>query len=205
MKNAKQKLNAKGLQQRNLREVEIDHMPIQVATDLLCDPARRMSSRERRTLQAARARCFVSTAQRIPAEVKLTEKLHDKPIQQIGKWAHRAKESRDKLQAQYAALIALQAQSEQSGTPDPILMRHITGINLRAAQIDRFLDAAGVELANRRSLTLGLTDPKGDFLFDPALRRIFYWSIPVTARKASGRWCRIRSIPDYANPTFADR
>ena len=206
MKNAKQKLNAYGLQQRGLRRVEVDHMPVAVATDLLCDPARRQTNSERKALHAARQAFFVSTGQRIPAEVKLAKKLRGKPLQQLGKWLNRANPKRAELQARYSALLVLQADSERTLTPNPIIERNLALVNLRAGQLDRFIDLCENELTYRRNMTRGLTVPTNSLIFDPALRRVFCWVTPVVSRKLPGRWVRVfRVSSGHPSPSYAAR
>jgi hypothetical protein len=195
MKNAKNKLSNEQIEIRQLRQTNTDHLPESVAMDLLSQKGRRMTNRERKVLMTARSREFISTAERKPASEKLARKMPGFTLAQIGKWQHRAEKKRRGVQRKYSAAIGLQA---ASGNPNPVIERLIAGLNLRAAQIDLFLDAAAEELGTRENLVIGNIGA-ADLLFVPALRASFFWS------NGELHWCRLGSVPSEISPTYATR
>lgn len=70
------------------RFLERDHMPLQVATELLCAP--RISNLMRKKCNRAREKHFVSVSGNIPFEYKQASRFSRADIAQIGKWLRRA-------------------------------------------------------------------------------------------------------------------
>jgi hypothetical protein len=180
--NAKAKMSPAQLVARGLKQTNPEHMPEQVATDLLCDPTRRMTRRERRMLQEARQREFICTTPRKTATEKLTAKLSFAPLFRLGVWRKRADKRRAGLQRKYSAAIM--------ETPDPVIARVIAALDLRAAQLDIFMDAAGDEVTRRAEMAKGRIG-EASFLFSPVFRRAFAWQYANTKQP---HWC---AVPGY--------
>ena len=108
--------------------------------------------------------------------------------------ASRGGELRKDLQWRYSRCIAQQASTP---SPDPIIERTIAAINLRAGQVDRFLDCAEAELDWRDRLTNGAIEKD---LLGVVGVGLFSWSRPDPRRPKTaffGRWVRSRGVPNY--------
>lgn len=78
----------------NLTAVSFDHMPVEVATEMLCSPKAKMTNRERKECARAREHRYESTRLPKPDETRLAQRLGARPFLSLVKWNSRAIERR---------------------------------------------------------------------------------------------------------------
>ena len=84
--------------------VDFDHMPREVATEMLCAPKAKMTNRERKECQRARELRFESTREKKPVTTKMANRFFGASLAQLGKWNHRAVTRRHDVQCLYQHL-----------------------------------------------------------------------------------------------------
>lgn len=152
----------------NRTEIQFDHPPVEVATQMLCAPLAKLSNRERKVFSAARAKQFCSTLKPKPIEEKLNQKFQRATAQQLQKWLRRANNNRSEVQKAYiranSEVELLKAKPVDPKSREQIqitgkllfLERAIDALNLKAAQIDLFRDSLEDEIERRFEFIKGL-------------------------------------------------
>jgi hypothetical protein len=152
MKNAKIKLTKEAAASRGWKRIEQDHMPVQVATDLLCT-LERMTLSQRKTFLDARATSYCAIEEKKPRDGKLSRKYREATLLQLGKWKRRANKRRSKLQLQYEVAVKL---PEETTRQQLLKQRLVAGLDLAAAMSDQVTDGTGAELEWRAGATQGV-------------------------------------------------
>jgi hypothetical protein len=151
MKNAKVKLTKEAAASRGWKQIEQDHMPVQVATDLLCT-LERMTLSQRKTFLDARATSYCAIEEKKPRDGKLSRKYREATLLQLGKWNRRANKRRSKLQLQYEVAIKL---PEETTRQQVLKNRLVAGLDLAAARVDQVTDGTRADLERRSGVTRG--------------------------------------------------
>lgn len=133
-----------------------DNMPAPVATEMLCRPSVRMTNRERKTYQDARAFHFVTTRERKPEEEKLAAKLKTASMNQIGKWLKRVISGRVQAQQAFVRIQKHEQTAKEIAetekieyTLSPLIQRAMAALELKAAQFDIMREHLEAEISNR--------------------------------------------------------
>ena len=159
--------NATGLDKNNtVKLVETDHMPVEVATEMLCAPKAHMTNRQRKECQAARSKVYASVFEPKDSALVLANRLKCCKWDQLNRWEKRAKQRRAELQLAYQ--LACKRRDKLNATElDPkkeqakfymvqmqlaVMNRAIAGLELRAAQIEALWDAVDEEKARRQKM-----------------------------------------------------
>jgi hypothetical protein len=156
---------------RGIVEKQVDHMPKEVATEMLCRT--RYSNRQRKEYMNARHRFFESDRKRAEPIVKLEKRLKGATWAQITKWETRALNHRAEIQAAYTLTERALKQARDAKPKDKqttvaigariaVLERALAGLNMKAAQIDLFWDALDTEKGRRGLLIANLRQLKLD-------------------------------------------
>lgn len=149
---------------QNRRLVNHDHMPVQVATEMLCAPRARMTSRERKQCERARERIFESTLSGQTPEARLAFRVSSRPIESLAKWIRRAARRRKDVQAKYGILCRRRDKlNAKTGEPAQAEILELLGIGralaaleIRAKLLEMVLDAAQEEVKRRERLVESL-------------------------------------------------
>jgi hypothetical protein len=149
MKNAKNKLTTETAAFRGWKPIEQDHMPVQVATDLLCT-LERLTMPMRKAFLSARAVLWCAIEEKKPREGKLARKYSEATLMQLGKWSRRAAKRRRGLQNKYAVAIAL---PEETTRQQLLKNRLIAGLDLAAAMVDQVIDGTQEAIHWRSQVT----------------------------------------------------
>jgi hypothetical protein len=123
--------------------IERDHVPVEVATEMLCVLAGqgRMTNRQRKTFMAAREKHYAAQTSPVPGSYKLAAKFRTAELTQLGKWLNRA--------------IHLKKNIERAKTK-PALLKHpkvtqLLGVlAFRLSLVTETIDLLEVELKSRR-------------------------------------------------------
>ncbi len=124
-----------------MKELERDTMPKEVATELLTDRKARLTNRMRKNCRDARAKHFISDAERKPVAEKIAAKLKSRGLAWIGREISRAQRRRAGLQRRYTSLTG----------DNPVIAARRAAIDVLANHIDIFLDCAETEIESRRA------------------------------------------------------
>lgn len=204
------KLTDKQIESRGWKVIERDTMPYQVATDLLCEAGIRQTNGTRKAYRDARQRSFRGVCEKKPAAEKMTNRLHDVTLLQLGKWTRRAWKRRRGLQLKHQSVTnLLEHTAATEALPVLLLQRRLAAINLLAGQVDLFLDTADTELNFRMKLTRGVLPVEGAFLRVFGVS-VFSWTAPtfvfrgILAETIPGKWSRIK-VPNEIAPEFVTR
>lgn len=135
---------------RQCPEVPFDHMPVEVAVEMLLAPKARMSARERKECMRARETRYASPRTRKSVAAKLTEKYTENTLEQLCRWNRRARSNRADGQRQYQ-LLAKQLDKLSRAEVTPLSQYAGALAKRRQAELD-VLDAhfnlvAGLTLA----------------------------------------------------------
>jgi hypothetical protein len=152
MKNAKNKLTKEAAAARGWKQIEQDHMPVQVATDLLCT-LERITMPQRKNFLDARAVLYCAIEEKKPREGKLHRKYREAPLLQLGKWNRRATKRRNDIQSKYVIAIAL---PEETTKQQLLKNRLVAGLNLAAAMAIQVIDGTEADLEWRARVTRGI-------------------------------------------------
>lgn len=129
-----------------MKIINQDHMPVEVATELLTDPKARMTNRMRKNCMAARTVAWCSETERKPIEGKIERRAHEQPLVRLGRTIRRVCKRRAGLQHQYEAARRMMAKHEEM---TPILERRCAIIDLQVAHLDLVRDVVESEVASR--------------------------------------------------------
>ena len=139
----------------NIAKVDVDHMPKEVATEMLCAPKARTTNRERKIWQAARQNSYQSTRTAIPPEEKVANKLKSYTWLQINKWLERTVEKRHNCQCRFNSLqkwvTKLEADPKKNQGMILLLTRQMSALDLHVVSLDAYRDALETEVDRRRS------------------------------------------------------
>jgi hypothetical protein len=144
--------------------VERDHMPVEVATELLCTPKARTTNRERKIWNAARTIVFESTLRPIPEEQKTSVWLQSRTWQQIHQSLSRTIQARVKAQIHFKFIVReigkLSMVPDAKDTPlrRAILERQQAALDIHAAGLDALREALENELTRRESFCASLKE-----------------------------------------------
>lgn len=167
----KHKMNNKP---QNHKQLEVDGMPPQVATELLCAPKARMTARQRKTCWAARSKVYCSTLKQKPVEEKLANRMRRASWAQIGKWTARTESRGALLESAYSKVLrerhALSLPTADRNNPEGnariqariiIIDKIISALELKRAQLMVFSDAIRTERSRREVdiLDKGVSSP----------------------------------------------
>lgn len=139
--------------------LERDHMPVQVAREMLLVSAGqgRMTARQRKTYQQAREKHYVSQNSRTPGEYKVARKFSEASLRQIGQWLKRAQHLKINLEKQTKkpALLAMKEHQKEALLKLILakLMAVCTTIEMLTDEISR-RDGKQIEVASRRAAKL---------------------------------------------------
>lgn len=129
---SKRPLDHDDLAARNWQEVEFDHLPKQVATDLLCN-LQKTTNGTRKTHFTARTRRFTSLAQPVPREVKMARRCANASWVQLHNWIRRCEKKRAKVQKAYVKLLEMPAEN-------PVVAATKARLDALVGGLDLFLD-----------------------------------------------------------------
>jgi hypothetical protein len=143
---------------------EQDHMPVQVAIEMLCAPKARLTNRQRKTCQAARQKVFESTLHRGAVEDAIAHKLKGKTWAQLIRWNKRCSERRmtlqrlwEKAREKRSELAAQEVDPKDeravfTNQSSPVLLdRTIAALELKVEQLTQLWDALDDEMRVRKS------------------------------------------------------
>ena len=183
---AKAKLTEETAAARGWEKVDQDHMPAEVATDLLCDPVSRRSNRERKVFARARMTIWQSKEKPLPMQSKLAKRVMDWTWMQLNITMRRLNAKRAQVQRRYVAALA--AVSKLDPVP-PQLDAMINLFNVQAATMDAMLDVIENRIGFIKGLTQGKLPAGAVELQDPASRRILSWVIDTDPESPhEGMW-----------------
>jgi hypothetical protein len=151
---------------QNRKEITPDHMPVSVATDMLCTSPR-LTGKDRRIYQAARDKTYASTLEPKAAQERLNSKFQKSTAAQLQKWLRRSVDNRKLIQAAYVrAQTEHNRLSEFPTTKDSaqiqitgkllFLEKSLTALALKAAQVDMFRDSLEDEIQRRKDFITAL-------------------------------------------------
>jgi hypothetical protein len=144
------------IQPANLKPVDFDHMPKEVATEMLCAPKARLTNRERKACMAARETRYTSTREPISKDAKVATKLKGATWLQLFIWNKRATNRRDALQRAYKlAQRTLEKPNLHPGTKI-LLERQSAVASLQAVALDAFRDLLEDEVKRRQDFIANL-------------------------------------------------
>jgi hypothetical protein len=138
----------------NIKRAEMDHMPREVATEMLCAPKARSTNRERKIWFAARATHWEGTTEPKPLEVKVANRLKCCKWEQLTKWLKRTLERRRAVQGVFQQVKKAHAKlevNEENKVALAIMERQLAGLDLQAVSLDAFRDALDSEIDRRES------------------------------------------------------
>lgn len=142
----------------NLREVVFDHMPREVATEMLCSPKAKMTNRERKECRRARELRFESTRTVKPITTKMAHRFSAASFAQLGRWNRRATKRRHDAQCLYQHL-GRQIEKLQGVAETPITKAakgmadfQRSRLDLVAAQHELVADLTANEINRRNAL-----------------------------------------------------
>ncbi len=101
-------------------EQPFDHMPVEVATEMLCAPKARMTNRERKECFRARERHFVSTLVAKPAEAKRSRFISSRNFSQLLTLQRRGNAKRAELERGFSLLTRQLDKVRRSDMPQPV-------------------------------------------------------------------------------------
>lgn len=122
--------------------IEFDHMPVLVATEMLCAPKARMTNRERKECARARELRYSATPARIAKAVasKLEARFSHASLTQLGKWNRRARAQRQLAQEQYQVLAKQLDKLHRVEEQTPVLNYMGALAKKRQAELDILAD-----------------------------------------------------------------
>jgi hypothetical protein len=126
-----------------------DTMPVDVASDKLCEINVRMTNKERKMFSSARDRWLIPgshTARKEPFGLKLLRRFESRPLTSLGKWYQRSAKRRRGLQKKYELLVTLE--SADSTKAKKVL-------DMRAAALELAMDVAETVINWRKGLATG--------------------------------------------------
>ena len=118
-------------------------MPVMVATELLCEPKTRMTSRMRKNCLVARQTWRASELQKEPAEVKLATRLRKATWLQLHCWLKRVVNRRADVQRAFVRIAKLE--------DNPVTQRAKAALDLKAATLEIVRDGCEEEIARRQA------------------------------------------------------
>lgn len=115
-----------------MKRIEKDHIPVEVATEMLTTKGARMSNRERKMYLRARQTEWAAGVPRKPLAEKLAARTAGRGIAWLGRELRRAGKHRRGVQRLYEGL----ARFENT----PVIARHRAILDLRAGHLDTVMD-----------------------------------------------------------------
>lgn len=146
---------------KNRVVVEEDHMPKQVATEMLCNPKVRMTNRERKTYERARWTIKRSTLEPKPHGVVIEARLKRTPLEKLVLWWGRALLRRKQLQKPFQKVMEKLGNLPEDDTildkaakainqaTRAVLTRQKAALDLAAGRLDSFAEQCEAEIAAR--------------------------------------------------------
>jgi hypothetical protein len=119
-----------------LEKIQFDHMPIEVATEMLCSPQARMTNRERKECLRARENHYQSTRVAKPVHGKLENRFDYASFAQLNRWNRRATNRRRDAQCAYQMLARQLDKIARTDSPAPILQAAAGMAKRRQAELD---------------------------------------------------------------------
>jgi len=146
----------------NIRPVDFDHMPVEVATELLCAPLGRLSGPEEAACWAAREKRYESVRVAVAPSVKLARRMKRSSVAQLAKWQKRIR-TRQLFTMQ--AINRGQKRLNVLGTPDPekdtnatieklMLEAYVRKLHVVGSQLDMARECVEDEIARREKLVV---------------------------------------------------
>ena len=130
-----------------------DHMPREVATEMLCAPLARTTNRERKTWKAARCTVIESTLRPIPEEQKTSVWLQSRNWLQLHQQLSRCQVGRAQAQRHFSFLTRCMTKLDDKSKDFPlreaILKRQMAVLDVHAAGLDALREAVENEIARR--------------------------------------------------------
>jgi hypothetical protein len=169
-----------------------------VATEMLAARGIRMTNRERKAYQDARATVWCAEQARKPLLEKMANRARQRAIKWLAREQQRASRQRRGVQRKYESLLRLER--------TPVIERFLAALDLRAGHLDTVLDAITAEVQHRKDLTQGRIGNKapgrigGNYLLlCPQTRRFFVWeeSRRAGARTIPARWVVPVHVPSW--------
>lgn len=141
---------------KNRTKIERDHMPVEVATELLATAGTHLTNTVRKSCLDARATYWRSTLEPKTLEEKLPKKLSRATGAQLTKWSRRVINRRAKIQSAYQHCVDGLCAEGAKPTPDRRMVSWLTrqkqALDGVAATLDAVRDAIESEVAARKPL-----------------------------------------------------
>lgn len=142
-----------------IRKAEFDHMPAQVATEILCKPGARITNKERKTLMRARETRYESalpSRESRHAEI-LSNRLKGRTWAQLIKWDKRCKNARALVQHAFVVtnrrIEKLGAKTDKPNQTEVLALllmeRQKAALELQSAKIELAWDCVTGEIKRR--------------------------------------------------------
>lgn len=142
----------------NITKLEVDHMPKEVATEMLCSPKARLTNRERKECMRARAAVYVPTDTKKPYDEKLLRKAKQSSWAQLIRIVVRCSLRRSMAQNRWLKLSNKLAKLETTPlnktvreAADFVIRRDMAALDVLVAQLEMKIDAAKKEVDYRKS------------------------------------------------------
>jgi hypothetical protein len=141
-------------------KTNMDRMPKEVATEMLCRMGNMDSSKNRRAYMHARCRIFESSRTRKSVDTKLDNRLKRSKWAQLVKWQRRTILHRAEVQMAHQLATRELAKANAVESKDPnvvallgariaVLQRSLALLDVKAAQLHVFWDAVDTEMGRR--------------------------------------------------------
>jgi 3-methyladenine DNA glycosylase Tag len=151
--------DAEFVNQRNrgeqLKIVDKDHLPKEVATEMLCAPLAHSTNSERKTWREARATVFESKRVAIPQEQKVSVRLQSLTWEKLDRRLHRVCATRENAQRAYKLFqrrgTVLDSRVPAQKTTLVLLERQMSAIELHVAGLDALWEAIENEIERRQN------------------------------------------------------
>jgi hypothetical protein len=130
-----------------------DVMPKEVAIEMLCAPKARLTNRERKTLNDARATVYESTMRPIDGNAKMSVWLQSRSWLQLNNSLNRTREARQQAQHHFTHLQRMAAKcdsrTEEGGIRLALYDRQMKALDVHAAGLDSQMELLENEIDRR--------------------------------------------------------